>query len=255
MEHEYQSEYRGRVQNRKVALDYLPMYALSYELEQSQVKQYIAFDRQVEAYNAKEGRQRPLHIVSNHPALGEQDTKKYFAYIDTLSRQIDQERQVRRAASLLFKRALAYSVIQNFDAAIEDLSSYLQIDSVSSLAYWQRAACQSKLNAFNASQGTDVRMKTANVLSDLTEAIRYSESAYLYYNRGNVYVQRNDFAHAIEDYSHAISLDGNLAEAYYNRGLARIANKQQAEGISDLSKAGELGLYTAYSIIKKYQKQ
>jgi tetratricopeptide (TPR) repeat protein len=255
MEHEYQSEYRGRVQNRKVALDYLPMYALSYEFEQSQVKQYIAFDRQVEAYNAKEGRQRPLHIVSNHPALGEQDTKKYFAYIDTLSRQIDQERQVRRAASLLFKRALAYSVIQNFDAAIEDLSSYLQIDSVSSLAYWQRAACQSKLNAFNASQGTDVRMKTANVLSDLTEAIRYSESAYLYYNRGNVYVQRNDFAHAIEDYSHAISLDGNLAEAYYNRGLARIANKQQAEGISDLSKAGELGLYTAYSIIKKYQKQ
>jgi tetratricopeptide (TPR) repeat protein len=68
-------------------------------------------------------------------------------------------------------------------------------------------------------------------------------------------VQRNDFAHAIEDYSHALSLDGNLAEAYYNRGLARIANKQQAEGISDLSKAGELGLYTAYSIIKKYQKQ
>ena len=122
------------------------------------------------------------------------------------------------------------------------------------LAYWQRAVCQSKLNAFNASQGTDIRMKTANALSDFTEAIRYNESAYLYYNRGNVYVQRNDYVHAIEDYSHAIAIDGNLAEAYYNRGLARIANKQQSEGISDLSKAGELGLYTAYSIIKRYRK-
>ena len=37
-------------------------------------------------------------------------------------------------------------------------------------------------------------------------------------------------------------------------GLARLANKQQAEGINDLSKAGELGLYTAYSIIKRQRK-
>lgn len=254
VEHEYQSEYRGRVQNRRVVLDYLPMYILSFEQEQSQVKQYIAFDKQVDAYNAGGPRQRQLYIISNSPALDETDTKKYFAYIDTLSSQIDRERSTQRATDLLFKRAVAYSVIQNFEAAIEDLSTYVQIDSTSSLAYWQRAACQSKINAFNAAQGTDVRMKTANVLSDLTEAIRCHENAYLYYNRGNVYVKRNDFTHAIEDYTHAIAMDANLAEAYYNRGLARIANKQQNEGISDLSKAGELGLYTAYSIIKKYRK-
>ena len=254
IEHEYQSEYRGKVQNRKVAIDYLPMYALSYENELNQVKQYVAFDKQVDAYNAKQGRPNPLHIISSNPAMGENDTKRYFALIDSLSGQIDRIRDARRSASLLLKRSFAYSVIQNFDAAIEDASTYLQIDSTSALAYWQRAVCQSKLNDFNASQGTDIRMKTANVLSDLTEAIRYDESAYLYYNRGNVYVQRHDYAHAIEDYTHAIALDSHLAEAYYNRGLARIANKQQEAGISDLSKAGELGLYTAYSIIKKYRK-
>lgn len=254
IEHEYQSEYRGKVQNRKVAIDYLPMYALSYENELNQVKQYVAFDKQVDAYNAKQGRLNPLHIISSNPAMGENDTKRYFALIDSLSGQIDRIRDARRSASLLLKRSFAYSVIQNFDAAIEDASTYLQIDSTSALAYWQRAVCQSKLNDFNASQGTDIRMKTANVLSDLTEAIRYDESAYLYYNRGNVYVQRHDYAHAIEDYTYAIALDSHLAEAYYNRGLARIANKQQEAGISDLSKAGELGLYTAYSIIKKYRK-
>ena len=254
VEHEYQSDYRGRVQNRRVTIDYLPMFTLSMEHEQNQVKQYIAYDKHVEAYNTSEGKQYPLYIINSNPAMDEKDTKRYFSYIDSLSGQIDRERDIRRSASLLMKRAVAYSVIQNFDAAIEDLSTYLQIDSTSSLAYWQRAVCQSKLNDFNASQGTDIRMKTANVLSDLTEAIRYNESAYLSYNRGNVYVQRNDYTHAIEDYTRAIQLDGHLAEAYYNRGLARIANKQQAEGISDLSKAGELGLYTAYSIIKRQRK-
>ena len=63
-----------------------------------------------------------------------------------------------------------------------------------------------------------------------------------------------EFQHAIEDYTRAIQLDPNLAEAYYNRGLARLALKQQAEAIRDLSKAGELGLYQAYSIIKRQQK-
>ena len=254
MEHEYQSEYRGRVQNRRVTLDYLPMYALSYELEQNQVKQYVAFDKMVDAFNAQEGKQYQLHIVNSNPALDEQDTKKYFALIDSLTNQIDRRQAIQRMSSLFFRRAIAFSVIQNFDAAIDDLTNYLQSDTTSVLAYWQRAVCQSKLNEFHSAQGTDVRMKTANVLSDLTEAIRYGENAYLYYNRGNVYVQRNDYQHAIEDYTRAITLDGNLAEAYYNRGLARIANKQQTEGISDLSKAGELGLYTAYSIIKRYRK-
>ncbi len=67
-------------------------------------------------------------------------------------------------------------------------------------------------------------------------------------------MQRNDLPHAIDDYTQAIRLDANLAEAYYNRGLALLASHRDAEGIADLSKAGELGLYNAYSIIKRNQK-
>jgi tetratricopeptide (TPR) repeat protein len=128
-------------------------------------------------------------------------------------------------------------------------------DSLSAVAYWQRAVCQSRLNEFNASQGTDVKLQTARVLADLSEAIRLNVScAYLYYNRGNVYVQRHDYQHAIEDYGRAIELEPHLAEAYYNRGLVHYALKQQQEGTADLSKAGELGLYQAYSIIKHSRK-
>ena len=254
VEHEYQSDYRGRVQNHKVDMDYMPMYVLSTEPFVSAVKRYIAYDRQVEQWNATLPKSQQVYIVCNQTTLSERATQRYFQRIDSLSSQIDRTKSVAAALPLLLQRAVAYSVIQNNEATIDDLTTYIQTDSTSMIAFWLRAVCQSRINDFNAAQGTDVQLQTAHVVNDLTQALRLSENAYLYYNRGNVYVQRHDFVHAIEDYSRAIALDANLAEAYYNRGLARLANKQQDEGIADLSKAGELGLYTAYSIIKRQRK-
>ena len=98
-------------------------------------------------------------------------------------------------------------------------------------------------------------LMTANLLENLSQAIELApQNAYLYYDRGNAYVQCLDYQKAIDDYTRAIQLDANLAEAYYNRGLAHMALKHQELAISDLSKAGELGLYTAYSIIKRQRK-
>ena len=157
---------------------------------------------------------------------------------------------------LLLLRAVAYSGIQNFDNAIDDLSTLQQLDSTSVLAYWQRAACQAKLNEFNASQGTNIELKSANVLSDLCEALKLApHNPYLFYNRGCLYAQRKDYQHALDDFNRAIELDGNIPEAYYNRGLVYLRAEKKAEGIADLSKAGELGLYDAYSIIKKYREK
>lgn len=60
---------------------------------------------------------------------------------------------------------------------------------------------------------------------------------------------------AIEAYSRALLLDARFSEAFYNRGLAYIMNGDYEKGVSDLSRAGELGLYTAYNLIKKYTSQ
>ncbi len=254
MEHEYQSDYRGRVQNRRVGMDYMPMYMLSNDRQQDAVRHYVAYDNHVDNINSSLPADHKIYIVCNQSTLSEAATRKYFVYIDTLTLQIDHSRSTQQAITLLLRRAVAYSVIQNYESAIEDLSTFIMSDSTSSLAFWQRAVCQSRFNDFNAAQGTDVKLKTASVLCDLTQAINISPNAYLYYNRGNVYAARNDYAHAIDDYTRAIEADSSLAEAYYNRGLTYLASKQQEKGISDLSKAGELGLFTAYSIIKKQRK-
>ena len=57
---------------------------------------------------------------------------------------------------------------------------------------------------------------------------------------------------AIDDFRQALQLNPNLAEAYFNLGLTYIFSGNKAEGLKNLSKAGELGLYDAYSLIKRY---
>jgi tetratricopeptide (TPR) repeat protein len=254
MENDYKNDYRGRVQNHKVEATYLPMYELALEQVKSDVNAYIAYDEAVEAFNSRSS--RPLYIVSKLSTPDEQRTKTYFDYIDTLSTTIGDVNKLGSVNSALMLRAVACAALQNFEGAIDDLSTCLQMDSLSTLALWQRAVCQSKLNDFQASQGTDIDMKTANVLLDLSAAIRLSpHCAYLYYNRGNIHVRRKNYNDAIADYTQAIALDARLAEAYYNRGLALIDSGKTEEGIADLSKAGELGLYTAYSLIKRFAKE
>jgi tetratricopeptide (TPR) repeat protein len=77
--------------------------------------------------------------------------------------------------------------------------------------------------------------------------------AEAYFNRANVSAKLNDFKSAIVDYTTAISLNDCFAEAYYNRGLAKIYTGNTQDGVSDLSKAGELGMFQAYSVIKRFR--
>ena len=253
VEHEYKSDYRGRVQNRKTDLVFQPMYGLTFIQPQNAVKAETPFENSVDAFNQASG-SYTVYLSCDQPTVGEDRMKQTFAYIDSLSTVIDETKTTARVAPLLILRAVAYASIQNFDNAIDDLSICLQIDSTSSLAYWQRAVCQAKINEFNASEGTNVELKSANVLGDLSDAITLApQNSYLYYNRGNLYAMRGDYQRAIADFSQAITINQDLAEAYYNRGLAKIFAKHVEEGIADLSKAGELGLYQAYSVIKKYR--
>lgn len=253
VEHKYENDYRGRVQDHKVEMAFLPMFGLAFEGYHSDVVLYVAYDRLVDAFNQTSGMTRKIYINCNSAALDEAHSKDLFAYIDSLSFTLESIPSTSQVQPALLMRAIAYSATQNYESAMEDLTAYLRIDTTSALAYWQRAVCQFKANQFNASIGTDVAIRDASVLSDLNKAVQLNpQCAYIYYNMGNVHAQRKDYKSAVECYTKALSFDKNLAEAYYNRGLAKLFNEQTTAGISDLSKAGELGLYKAYSIIKRY---
>lgn len=250
-EQEYENEYRGHVQNRRVEMDFQPMFALSYVSQHHELNSRNPYDEKLEQLNAHiQGRQ--LYISNTHASLDDAQSAVYFQFIDTLSHAIEATSSTVGAANLLLQRAVAYSMLQNYEDAIEDLSTYLYIDTTSVLALWQRAVCQMRINRFLASQGTNVQLQNASVRGDLTHALELCpDSPWLLYNLGTMAAIQQDYAVAVEYFTSALSHDPSFAEAYFNRGLCRLYMKQQKDAVLDLSKAGELGLYHAYSLIKK----
>ena len=95
---------------------------------------------------------------------------------------------------------------------------------------------------------------------DYSEAIADMEAAaqilpeipYIYFNLGNLYCLSSQFLESIESYNRAIDRYPYMGEAYFNRGLVLIYLKDKEKGCIDLSRAGELGIKDAYSVIGKY---
>ena len=95
---------------------------------------------------------------------------------------------------------------------------------------------------------------------DYSEALADMESAasllpsfpYLQFNLGNLYCLSSRFVEAIDSYDKAIKLYPWMGSAYFNRGLVLIYLKDKEKGCIDLSRAGELGVEDAYSVIGRY---
>ena len=97
---------------------------------------------------------------------------------------------------------------------------------------------------------------------DYTEAIEDMQAAtelvpdipYLYFNLGNLYCLSGEMVNSIDSYSQALRIYPAMGDAYFNRGLVLIYLKDKEKGCIDLSRAGELGVRDAYSVIDKYCK-
>lgn len=249
----YASAYRGRVQNRKAEMELRPMYGLTYERTHNEVRQYEPFDLAVDSLNSRLSARQHVYVGCEQQPLDEVQSRRNFARLDSLTTLLGAAKDDKSIAPLLLQRAVAYSVIQNFEGAKDDLDAYIELDSTSALAYWQRGVCQERMNAYEAAQGKDVAVKRALVADDLAKALAlHGQSPCILYNVGNAHASMKEYAKAIDYYTRAIGKDSNLAEAYFNRGLCRIFQNDAKAATTDLSKAGELGIYEAYSIIKKY---
>lgn len=94
--------------------------------------------------------------------------------------------------------------------------------------------------------------KCKAALADFTKALRLEPGfCFALYNRAYVKCLLNDFYGANFDYEQAIKQNPEFADAYFNNGfLLYYLNLKQA-ACENFSKAGELGIKDAFSIIKK----
>ena len=103
VEREYESAYRGRIQNRKIDVEYMPMYEVSYLKYANVVSMNQVFDKEVEAFNRVARPSHELKVTCNPHTLNEEQSAIYLNLIDTLSRRIDSERDMQTVKRLLLQ--------------------------------------------------------------------------------------------------------------------------------------------------------
>ncbi len=261
---QYATVYRGKVQNRKVYVELEPMFALTYYEQSQEINERTCYYKAVDDLNKSEFLPYALLLTNKERALSKMEVDRHFADVDIQSKCIvDSETDIYPRLA----RALDYYLVQDFEAAINDLNIALTLEGDVWMVYLVRAVTRYKqleIIQMNKENGNDaVNLKSDKALpninyklvkSDLDKVIDIvPDFVYAYYNRGNVFCKLSDFKSAIVDYTKAIELDAEFAEAYYNRGLAKIYLGDTEQGIADLSKAGELGLYNAYNVIKRFK--
>jgi len=251
-DYEFLTEYRHKHGKKSVGFDPKPLFLISYVPYNNGTQSYQAFDRDVEKFIAQGTLLHEIYVACGHTNVSPAVMRETFATIDSLTTRINNLRDGLEAERLFMQRAVAHSVVQNYPDALSDLNSVLMLNPNSTIAYWQRAVCQSLLNAFNLAQGLDVRSKSVLVMADIEKALQLApENAYLYYNRAQIYSMNQDTGKAIEDYTHAISIEPHMAEAFFNRGILYYNMGDRASAARDMAKAVDLGLRDAYSILQR----
>ena len=169
------------------------------------------------------------------------------------------------------------SALNQYNAALEGEDSSPYGAYYKAFYYVNRAVLRADMIEFIASMESSVQTLTmddrgqarARVSEQVTRGYDYSEAIedmeaaastlegipYIYFNLGNLYCLSSRLVEAIGSYDKALSLYPYMADAYFNRGLILIYLKDKEKGCIDLSRAGELGIGDAYSIIARYCDQ
>lgn len=253
---------RGKVQDRNMAVEIEPMFALSYYYSPSELRPSTYYIKEVDDLNSTRILRKLLMITNNDVSLTDQDEidrqfsdiEYYNSYISTHApRAID-----------YFGRGMAQMTVRNYTAAIADFDRALQLTPDFALALLQRGIARYRdLRLSNSVSSSDaqipsdvaaqlIRSELMRSVDDIDRVIALSPSmSFAYYDKGNLMVEMQDYTSALSAYTQAIEAKPDFGEAYYNRGYVYLKLGNKEAGTRDLSKAGELGVLPSYNLLKR----
>jgi len=266
---------RGKIQNRNIVIDMEPMFGLTFFSVDSLVNRTRYFKPEVTQFNMRKKFGRPLIFSNREVETDGEKSLEYFKTIEDITAEIKTNND---PYSLKFIRGILYGVVLNYSSALADYNNIIKNNAeVGHFPYFNRAYTRFKMvevmQSFNEDDMPDnllgnslskpgvsntpqVTQQTIDydlIERDLLVVIEKApQFEFAYYNLGILKCIRKDYEGALKSFDKALEINPFFAEAYFNRGLTKIFLKDDDGGTLDLSKAGELGLYKAYNVIKRY---
>lgn len=167
----------------------------------------------------------------------------FDAAVAAADNEAEREKYMRfNKAFFLMGRATLKAEMIDFIARIESNVQTLSMDDT-------------KTARARVSDRTTKSYDYSDAIADVEEALKLlPDIPYLHFNLGNLHCLSSQMVSALADYDNAVRLYPAMGDAYYNRGLVLIYLKDNEKACIDLSRAGELGVQDAYSVISKYCK-
>ncbi len=259
---------RGAVQGRYTDIVNEKNFALTYYAKPDEMRRTNTYYSVLDQYNKQKKLSSILKLTNNELALTSELVNGHFEAINEISTRLAND---NTNADIYFNRALEFAMVQDFNSAVEDLNKAISLRPDFMLAYFCRANIRYKLVEYNKSTSdkTNLGIDKDKLISAEKQSVFDVEMimhdydkvnelnpdfSFAYFNKANILCTQKDFKTAISNYSKAIAIDPDFAESYFNRGLTYLFIGEDGKGLADLSKAGELGIYSAYNLIQRFKK-
>lgn len=246
----YNEKIRGRVQDRNVMAEPEPLYAVSYSQSPKSLSSTANYFRELDSFNRGRYINRMLYLSPldiNHTSM---DYETLFKMTEDYTSVIAGSGKNVRPADRI-ARGIAYSMLKNYPAAIEDFNAVLKTNPDMTIAYMARGVARYG-DALTQEDQRLAASELAMAASDFDQATRLNPRlAHAWYDKGCLLYSQRDYSQAADCFSKAIEIDPDFGAAFFNRGLCHLSTGKRNEAFSDLSSAGELGILPSYNILKR----
>lgn len=241
---------KGRVQDRNVMAEPEPLYGISYAPSPKSLNASANYFRELDSFNRGRYINRQLYLSpvgTTHPDVDYETLFKIAEdYTSTISTSGNKVRPADRIA-----RGVAYTMLKNYSAAIEDFDAVIEENPEFTMAYVARGVARHGEALTQADQRLAAG-ELALAAADFDSATRLNPRlAHAWYDKGYLLYAQRDYSQAAECFTKAIEIDPEFGAAFFNRGLCHLSAGKKNEAFSDLSRAGELGILPSYNILKR----
>lgn len=238
---------RGRVQDRESAVKPQEMFRLSYYIRTEGQLRFVPKQSYIDAlFKQQEGRQ--IFVVWDVPELNALQSEEHLT-------------DVRKKRGTSFDQGMSLLTVKDYATSITAFSQAIEEEPENAAAFFQRGV--SRFTNYLIEQDKNAQSEADPVLrkgisqasiSDFQKVLELvPDYAPALYNLGCVYYAIGRYTDAADFFKRATEQAPDMGVAYFNLGLSFYALGEKVKGDESMSRAGALGIYEAYSVIKRMQ--